>query len=202
MIRFVIGVDEAGRGPIAGPVSVGVCAVPKAHTRSLSKFFPNGEVRDSKKLSPALREEIFAAMHSARETGQLSFAVSFTAAAVIDRRGISFAIRSALRRSLLSLDIGPSECEVLLDGSLKAPEEFSRQRTIIKGDEKEAIIALASIATKVSRDRRMRNLAKRYPQYDFDVHKGYGTPDHYKRLILHGFSPIHRRSFLKRLAKY
>ena len=91
------------------------------------------------------------------------------------------------------------ESLVLLDGGLKAPKEYLNQRTIIKGDEKELAIALASIVAKVTRDRLMVKLARKYPGYDLEMHKGYGTAAHYKALKNKGFSPIHRKSFLKKI---
>ena len=194
---FLIGIDEAGRGPIAGPVAVAAFSVIAGHKDSLLTFFKSGRVRDSKKLTAVTRERIFKELTVQKSLGKVSYAVSFASATVVDRKGISFATRLALARSLEVLGVGPSECQVLLDGSLKAPEEFTLQRTIIKGDEKEAVIALASIVAKVSRDRLMVRLAKKYPHYDLDIHKGYGTSDHYRKLKKHGLSPVHRKSFLK-----
>lgn len=194
---FLIGIDEAGRGPIAGPVAVAAFCIVSERKDWPFKFFDNGKVRDSKKLTVVARERIFKEMTVQKSLGKMSYAVSFVGAAAIDRKGISFAIRSALAKSLGALGVEPLKCRVLLDGGLKAPEEFARQRTIIKGDEKEAVIALASIVAKVSRDRLMLKLAKKYPRYDFDIHKGYGTKAHYKKLQKYGLSPVHRKSFLK-----
>src|SRR3989338_7296433 len=200
-MRYFIGVDEAGRGPVAGPVAVAAFCIGKEAKYRLAQFFKNGKVRDSKKLTPESRERIFKQILAEKNLGRVSYAVSFASAEVIDRKGISFAIRHALRKSLKFICVKATECLVLLDGSLKAPEEFIFQRTIIKGDEKEAVIALASIVAKVSRDRKMCTLAKKYPQYGFEVHKGYGTAAHYRKLKQHGLSPVHRRSFLKSLGK-
>lgn len=197
MNRFLIGIDEAGRGPIAGPVAVAAFCVATKSRRQLLDFFDNGKIRDSKKLTPAARAKIFKEMVVQKSLGKVSYTVSFASAAVIDRKGISFAIRQALAESLRALGVEPSECKVLLDGSLGAPPEFLSQRTIIKGDEKETVIALASVVAKVSRDRLMGRFAKKYPHYDFDIHKGYGTKAHYRRVKKYGLSPIHRRSFLK-----
>jgi ribonuclease HII len=88
---------------------------------------------------------------------------------------------------------------ILLDGSLRAPQEFHFQKTIIKGDEKEYSIGLASIAAKVIRDRKMEDFALKYPQYGFDIHKGYGTVEHRKSIKKHGPSEVHRKSFLKNI---
>lgn len=202
MTRFCIGIDEAGRGPIAGPVAVAAfCVSVSKHVQHrVLHMFPDGRVRDSKQLTPDVRERIFKALADEKKKGGIRYAVSFTSAAVIDRKGISFAIRHALSRSLRTLALSAAKCEVRLDGGLKAPSEFVHQKTIIKGDEKEAVVALASIVAKVSRDKKMIALAKKHPQYGFDVHKGYGTKAHYRKIRRHGLSPIHRRSFLKNLA--
>ncbi len=198
-LPFLIGIDEAGRGPIAGPVAVAACLIKEPQHRVL-RFFPDNVVRDSKKLTPKARERIFEQMRTERLLGRIDFAVSFAGAALIDRKGISFAVRQALRRSLRFLHVEAARCRVLLDGGLKAPEDFIFQRTIIRGDETEAVIALASVAAKVSRDRRMRRLAKKYPGYCFETHKGYGTNIHYRTLQTYGLSPVHRRSFLQGLS--
>ncbi|MDO8482587.1 MAG: ribonuclease HII [bacterium] len=200
MNGFLVGVDEAGRGPLAGPVAVAVFSIAKSEKHLLLGFFQDGKIRDSKKMTAVSREVIFRDMAAQKKLGKVSYAVSFASSLVIDRKGISFAIRRALARSLTVINVKPSQCRVLLDGSLRAPKEFVSQRTIIKGDEKEAVIALASIVAKVSRDRLMRRLAKKYPHYDLDIHKGYGTKAHYKKLKKYGLSPVHRKSFLKGFA--
>jgi ribonuclease HII len=167
----------------------------------LADFFPNGKVKDSKKLSPKKREEIFERIVKAKETARIFYSVSFSSPKLIDEKGLTNAINSALADCLKSLDAEADNCQVLLDGGLKAPKEFKNQKTIIKGDEKEAIIALASITAKVSRDKEMVLLHEKYPEYDFAKHKGYGTKSHYAKIKRHGISPIHRRSFLKKLLK-
>lgn len=193
----LIGIDEAGRGPLAGPVSVGVFAV---KSKSIPKDFLG--VKDSKQLSEIQREEWFSKIRLAQKSGKISYTVSFSSAAVIDKRGISYAIRSAISRSLKKLEKNnfiSLNSKILLDGSLKAPDKFKNQKTIIDGDAKEPIIALASICAKVLRDRKMKKLAEIYPQYSFEIHKGYGTKVHYKAIKKHGISKIHRRSFLKNI---
>lgn len=196
--KYLVGIDEVGRGPLAGAVAVG--AVIFYGTGVLEELSPG---KDSKQLTPALREEWFSKIKRAQKNGLLQYAVSFVGANVIDTKGLSFSIRKALTISLKKVlgkrGINPAECLVLLDGGLRAPVEFLNQKTIVKGDEKEAIIALASIAAKVLRDRRMVKAGKAYPNYDFGTHKGYGTKAHYSEIGKHGFSPIHRRSFLKNL---
>ena len=103
----------------------------------------------------------------------------------------------AIEKIFLKFKLEPSECLVLLDGNLKAPKEFKNQETIVKGDEKEPVISLASIIAKVSRDRYIVDLSKKYPEYEFERHKGYGTKLHYEMLKEHGLCNIHRRTFIK-----
>ncbi len=190
-MKFILGVDEAGRGPLAGPVSVGVVMVPERF--DVAKEFPG--VADSKKLSEKKREKIFEMLEERVARGDARFTVEFESAEVIDEEGIAIAVRRALWRGVNSLAPDSALVHVLLDGSLKAPPEYS-QETIINGDELVPIISLASIAAKVSRDRLMLELAKKYPEYQFEKHKGYGTALHYEMLKKHGLCVIHRRSFI------
>ncbi|MBI5126816.1 MAG: ribonuclease HII [Candidatus Taylorbacteria bacterium] len=188
---YLIGIDEVGRGPIAGPVAVGACVllVPR-----IALSFKN--FKDSKKLSERQREEWFKRIYDAEKKGLLKTKVTFVSEKIIDSKGLSYAIRSALSTSLTKLKVSPQKSHVLLDGGLKAPAQYLHQTTIIKGDEKELAIALASIVAKVLRDRKMTQLAKKYPGYGFEVHKGYGTKNHYTALRNKGVSVVHRRSFL------
>jgi ribonuclease HII len=187
-IRFVLGVDEAGRGPLAGPVAVGVVLTPVGF--DIKKAFPG--VNDSKQLSEAKREEIFELL-KAHPT--VRYCVRYASHDVIDSKGISYAVRGAVARGVRSLAPSPAGVKVLLDGLLHAPDIYE-QETIIGGDGSEAIIGLASIAAKVSRDRLMKRLAKTYPEYLFETHKGYGTALHYERIAKHGPCLIHRRTYL------
>ena len=190
-MRFMLGVDEAGRGPLAGPVAVGVVAVPEGF--DVAREFPG--VADSKKLSENKREEIFKMLKTRVAKGDARFTVEFENEKVIDEEGIATAVHRALWRGVNSLAPDSSLVHVLLDGSLKAPPEYS-QETIINGDELVPLISLASIVAKVTRDRLMINLAKKYPEYSFEKHKGYGTKLHYEMLKKHGLCDIHRRSFI------
>ena len=190
-MRFMLGVDEAGRGPLAGPVAVGVVAVPEGF--DVAREFPG--VADSKKLSENKREEIFKMLKTRVAKGDARFTVEFENEKVIDEEGIATAVHRALWRGVNSLAPDSSLVHVLLDGSLKAPPEYS-QETIINGDELVPLISLASIVAKVTRDRLMINLAKEYPEYSFEKHKGYGTALHYEMLKKHGLCDIHRRSFI------
>jgi ribonuclease HII len=156
-------------------------------------------VKDSKQLSAQKREAWLVKMKEARALGMIDFRVSLIGAHTIDTQGITVAIEKGIRSTLRRFNVVPITCNVLLDGGLRAPGVFRRQRTIIRGDETEQVIALASIAAKVARDRLMLRLSRKYPDYGFEEHKGYGTSDHYKHLRQLGPSDIHRLSFLKSL---
>lgn len=194
MKRYLIGIDEAGRGPLAGPVAVGVFAV---RSKAVLKNFKG--VKDSKQLSEKQREEWFRLIQIHAKEGIVKYAVSMSSSEVIDTQGIVHAIRSALNRCLKRLErheFATIDSRILLDGSLYAPDRYINQKTIIDGDAKEPIIALASICAKVTRDRKMKRLGKEYPYHGFEIHKGYGTKAHYKAIKKHGLTPDHRRSFL------
>jgi ribonuclease HII len=190
-IKYIVGIDEAGRGALAGPVSVGAVVMPITFDTG---FFKG--VRDSKQLSALAREKWFLQL---KENEELSFSVSFSSAAVIDGCGIVDSVWRALARALSRLACEPRETLVLLDGGLYAPEEYIYQETIIRGDESEPIISLASIIAKVKRDKYMTALSRSESAYGFERHKGYGTKEHFRMLKKHGISEVHRRSFLTRL---
>ena len=190
-----IGIDEAGRGPLAGPVSVGAVAAP--FRRPPLTFFP--KIRDSKQLSAQKRRAIYAELKSAKKRGELIFSCSFVGATTIDKKGISYAIHLAIKRTLKKLNLTEREIRVLLDGGLRAPAHYKYQETIIRGDENETLIALASIVAKVSRDEKMERLSLKYPNYQLEEHKGYGTAAHVRSIRKHGPSPLHRKTFLKNI---
>lgn len=192
--RWLIGIDEAGRGPLAGPVSLAAIAWPLANATKLRRLFVGA--KDSKQLSVKQREEWFAKIKQAEQRGWLKISAAFSGQRIIDERGIMPAIHRALNRALRRLVLAPANCKILLDGSLRAPRKYLNQKTITGGDEIIQIISLASIIAKVRRDRLMIRLAKKYPGYSFEIHKGYGTKRHYQALKKIGPSPLHRRSFL------
>jgi len=169
---------------------------------NIKKVFPG--VADSKTLSPKKREEIYKLLQSAsrRSTREckLRYVVVFASAATIDNIGITKALQRCVCSGVRKLSPKAKNVRVLLDGSLAAPPEYTQQ-TIIRGDATEAIISLASIAAKVRRDALMRHLAKKYPGYGFEVHKGYGTKKHYAALKKLGPCVIHRTSFCKKLGR-
>lgn len=191
---YIVGIDEVGRGPLAGPVAVGAVMV--------SEDFDWNQIpgiRDSKKLTEKAREKIAALAEGLEKMGAIKTSVHFSSAKVIDDYGIVPAIRAALENTLISLKT-PLSARILLDGGLKAPEKFSNQTSIIKGDSKELSIALASIVAKVRRDRLMNELSEKYPGYGLEKHKGYGTAAHIQSIQRYGASEIHRKSFLTKIA--
>ncbi len=192
--RAVVGVDEAGRGPLAGPVAVGVVCAPDGFDFLLE--FPG--LNDSKKLSEKKREAIFAKLVELADAGVIQVAVILKSAKEIDGRGIAVVIRSAVAEGVGKLLPDPKAGKVWLDGSLLAPDQYE-QETVIGGDALVPAIMLASIAAKVSRDRHMVRLSAKYPEYGFEGHKGYGTKAHYEAIKVHGIRDIHRRTFLKNL---
>ncbi len=203
--EYVIGIDEAGRGPIAGPVAVGGCIIPNLVLEVLSKElldkFMRGKLKDSKKLSEKKREEILKWMQELQKVGKLDFAVSMGSAKTIDKYGIVPTISRATSRVLTKLALGrEGDVQVKLDGGLKAPEAFKHQKAIVRGDELEVAISLASIVAKVTRDKYMRDLAEEFKKegkdYGFERHKGYGTKAHYNALGEYGFCKEHRKSFI------
>jgi ribonuclease HII len=187
-MKFVLGVDEAGRGPLAGPVAVGVVMAPFGF--DIAKHFPG--VADSKQLPEKERERIFNILEG---QSVVSYSVRFAGHDTIDSRGIVYAVHSAVTRGVRSLAPSPHSVKILLDGLLRAPKDYEQQ-TIIGGDASEPIISLASVAAKVSRDRLMKRLAKTYPEYAFERHKGYGTALHYDMIAKFGPCVIHRRTYL------
>lgn len=200
--KYLIGIDEAGRGALAGPVSVGAVMWRVEDWLELKKElrdYPLG--KDSKKLTPKQRDFWFAKIEELEKKGLLNFKRAFSSNRVIDKKGINYAIKEGIKICLQRLGGETSKSLVLLDGGLKAPAEWINQETIIKGDEKELIISLASIVAKVSRDREMIKLSQKYSLHHFQQHKGYGTKLHYEKIVEYGVLVIHRMSYLKVLAK-
>jgi ribonuclease HII len=189
-----IGIDEVGRGPIAGPVAVGAFTCNPTFFDSIEIDVP---LRDSKKLTQKQRQKWFDYLKDQKEKGNCDFSVSMVSAEWIDKVGIVRAIKKALEQSLNKLSCDPTECHVYLDGGLKAPENYTNQETVIKGDELHPVISCASIVAKVSRDNLMTTYSQEYPQYGFEKHVGYGTKMHYEAIKKQGVTVIHRKSFLK-----
>ncbi len=211
-IKYIIGIDEVGRGPVAGPVAVGALMVSGKNMEEVSERFV--DFKDSKKLTPKKRNEWFENIKQAQKDGLLDYKIIFADNKEIDEKGIAPSIRACIKNALQKLRVPGTrsssgvpgtplnETLVLLDGGLKAPEEFVNQKSIIKGDEKELVIALASIVAKVTRDALMCKFAKDYPEYDFEKHKGYGTKGHMESIKKYGMCEIHRKTFLGNVLKF
>ena len=182
--KFVCGVDEAGRGPLAGPVCAAAVILD-----------PNTElvgVNDSKKLSEKKREALFDIIVE----NATAYGIGFATETEIDEINILNATFLAMRRAVEAMGVKPDL--VLVDGNRK-PNTGYEEMTLVKGDAKSISISAASILAKVSRDRYMKDLAERHPEYKFEQHKGYGTKLHYEMIEQYGILPDHRRSFLKKI---
>ncbi len=202
IMKYIVGIDEVGRGPIAGPVAVGVFCINKKEINILIKKAKEElslPIRDSKKLTKKQREKWFKFLHKYKKEEKCDFVVSFVSSEMIDKFGINKCIQKALDKSIEKLNLKKEEIFIYLDGGLKAPDEYLNQESLIKGDESVSVISLASIVAKVKRDRVMINYAKVYPKYGFDNHVGYGTKAHYEVIEKYGILPIHRVSYLSRI---
>lgn len=181
--NVICGVDEAGRGPLAGPV----CAA--------AVILPDGleipGLTDSKKLTDKKRRELFPII----KEQALAYGIAYASRDEIDEINILQATYLAMERALAQLSVKPDIA--MIDGN-RAKDFGLPVRTVVKGDSLSANIAAASVLAKVSRDDLMLELAKEYPAYGFEVHKGYGTKAHYEALREHGASPVHRMTFLKK----
>ena len=177
----ICGVDEAGRGPLAGPVAAGAVILPK-DCRILY-------LNDSKKLTPARRDALF---DEIREKA-VAFSIGISSPERIDEINILQATYEAMRKAVAGLSVQP---DLLLNDAVTIPEVQIRQVPIVKGDAKSVSIAAASILAKVTRDRMMEEYDAMWPEYGFAKHKGYGTAQHIAALKEYGPCPIHRRSFI------
>ena len=182
--NVICGIDEAGRGPLAGPVYAAAVILKKGQTIE--------GINDSKKLSEKKREELFEKI----VTECLDYSIGTASEKEIDEINILQATFLAMKRAVDGLSLKP-DC-ALIDGN-RAPMLDCSVFTIVKGDSKSESIAAASILAKVSRDRYMLKMAEKYPQYGFEKHKGYGTKLHYEMIDKYGICEIHRKSFLKKV---
>ncbi|MBQ8359410.1 MAG: ribonuclease HII [Oscillospiraceae bacterium] len=182
-VRIICGVDEAGRGPLAGPVCAAAVILP-----------PNTEIpglNDSKKLSDKKRRELYPII----KEKAIAYGIAFADHQEIDEINILQATYLAMERAINQLSVKPEL--VLVDGN-RAKDFGIPVETVVHGDSLSASIAAASVLAKVTRDDYMLKMAEEYPGYDFEIHKGYGTKAHYAALTELGACPIHRRSFLKK----
>ncbi|MBR3290129.1 MAG: ribonuclease HII [Clostridia bacterium] len=183
-VSVLCGIDEAGRGPLCGPVcAAAVILPPDAFIAGLN---------DSKKLTEKKREALFDVIC---ETA-VSYGIGFASVEEIERLNILQATFLAMCRAAEGLSVRPDM--VLVDGDKVPPQMPFSAQPLIKGDATSASVAAASVLAKVSRDRVLRDLDRQYPQYGFAKHKGYGTAAHFEALRQYGLSPVHRRSFLKK----
>ena len=180
--KYICGVDEAGRGPLAGPVCAAAVILPDNHIIE--------GVNDSKKLTEKKRE----ALYDVIKEEALAYSIAFANEKEIDELNILQATYLAMKRAVEGLDIEADYA--LIDGNRMPPLNIDCE-TVIKGDAKSESIAAASILAKVTRDRYMLEMAEKYPEYQFEKHKGYGTKLHYEMLDKYGESEIHRKTFLK-----
>jgi len=195
----IAGVDEVGRGPLAGPIAVCAVVYDTIVHEEIVAAIPG--VRDSKQLPMHKREMIAKLAKDLAHEGKISYAVAFVSAGVIDTRGLTHAARLATKRALYRAGARPDTTLVLLDGGLHAPKIFFAQKTIIRGDQTQFIISLASVIAKVARDKKMRRWGEQFPEYGFEDHKGYGTDSHRRAIKKHGALLIHRKTFLKSILK-
>lgn len=183
--ELICGVDEAGRGPLAGPVYAAAVILPKGHIVE--------GVNDSKKLSEKKRELLFDKIIDEC----VCYSIGTASEKEIDEINILQATYLAMKRAVDGLEIVPQLA--LIDGNRIPPLTASDAKAIVKGDAQSASIACASILAKVSRDRYMLKMAEKYPEYQFEKHKGYGTKLHYEMIEQFGICEIHRKTFLKKV---
>jgi ribonuclease HII len=186
-LAYICGIDEAGRGPLCGPVVAAAVILPK----DLNIIY----VDDSKKLSEERREELFNIINEKA----IAVGVGTSSVEVIDQVNILNATYLAMEQAIASLQVTP---EVLLIDAVSLKNVSIQQEAIIKGDAKSASIAAASIIAKVTRDRMLRDYSELYPEYHFEKNKGYGTKDHIEAIKTYGPCPIHRTTFIKNFIEF
>ena len=186
-LNIVCGVDEAGRGPLAGPVFAAAVILPDG--------LEDIGLNDSKKLTEKKRDALFDII----KEKAISYSIASASEKEIDEINILNATFLAMKRAVEGLSIKPDIA--LIDGN-RTPNTGVKEETIVKGDAKSISIAAASILAKVSRDRYMLELDRQYPEYQFAKHKGYPTALHYEMIKKYGVSPVHRVTFLKTLDKH
>lgn len=183
--KYICGVDEAGRGPLAGPVCAAAVILPiDTEIKGLN---------DSKKLSEKKREELFPVI----KEKAIGYSIAFASVEEIEEHNILNATYLAMNRAIEGLGI-PADF-ALIDGNRVPTGIKVPCQTVVKGDSKSMSVAAASVLAKVTRDRLMLEIDKAYPQYNFKKHKGYGTKEHTDLILQYGVSPVHRPSFLRKL---
>ncbi|MDR0351328.1 MAG: ribonuclease HII [Puniceicoccales bacterium] len=192
----IIGMDEAGRGPLAGPVFAAAVRLDADFYRNRNNFSWLGEINDSKKISPKKREWLFSKLVEVGSIGSLSMTICSADVGEIEQLNIFGATIVAMHRCLENL--ASHGTPVIVDGNFLKTLKFNHIG-IPKGDGKSLVIAMASIAAKVSRDRYMENLDLLYPSYGFARHKGYGTSQHIAAIKTHGLMAEHRSLFVRKI---
>lgn len=197
-MKWTIGIDEVGRGPLAGPVTV--CVFAQRSSVSLIELFPGSILKDSKQLSRNNRVQVRDVLMRLREEGMVDFEILHRSAQDIDERGIAVCIREMMHEGLENLtsrnkDISTAT-QIFLDGGLRVHDMYTQAVTVIRGDAQIVEIACASIIAKEERDDIMRAYSKRYPEYGFESHMGYATKAHRDAILQHGKIHIHRNSFI------
>lgn len=224
--EYLIGIDEAGRGPLAGPVAIGVSFIPKQFQKEVFSLLKKSGLNDSKQVKEKTREELYEMLVVLKKEQKINWEVMLVSAKVISKKGISYAISLGIQKGLEKLlarhpglVLGSrninheiphlrrpaagscgmtSDITLELDGALKVPQgNWKKSSIIIKGDSIKPSIMIASILAKVTRDRHMKRLSKKYPQYNFEIHKGYGTQKHRGLIKKHGLSTEHRAGWYK-----
>jgi ribonuclease HII len=198
--KYVVGIDEVGRGPLAGPLAVGAILFPSdlyKRYKRLKNALPKG--RDSKKMSAQKRESWYLHIKELILNKGVKGTVVFTSVNALEKNGLSLSVKKSIEKCLVNLKCHSSNTELFLDGGLKGPLKF-KQKTIIKGDEKNHLIALASIYAKVLRDRKMIEIDSHFTQYRFADNKGYGTAYHIKAIRKYGLTKHHRASFCTKIS--
>jgi ribonuclease HII len=202
--QWIVGIDEVGRGALAGPVTVAAFAF---RNTSYLKTVKHPPLRDSKKLSPSQREEWMRVIETwkKKHPRDVHFSIQHIPPKVVDKLNVSQAANKAATQALFALltdaHLNTKQVEVVLDGGLHLKGEIpplKRIRTLIKADEKFEVVGLASIAAKVARDAKMRKLHLVHPKYGFASHKGYGTRLHVRAIEMHGIVIVHRLTFVKK----
>ncbi len=193
----VVGIDEVGRGALAGPVCIGIFIINEEHTAAIRDNAPCA-ITDSKQVTEKRRDALFAYFLKCKKEKLCDFVILSVTAEKIDRYGISVCIKEMIEKGLGKLALDLKTTHILLDGGLKAPVEYTQQ-TIIKGDVTEFAISCASIVAKVYRDEYMKKQSELYPLYGFENHVGYGTLAHRKAIQKVGPCVLHRRTFCKNI---
>lgn len=203
--QYILGVDEVGRGPLAGPVTVCVSKIESKNISLLKKEMQHVAHKkypihtDSKKMTEKEREFWYKVLKKMEKNNRVTFFVASKPAKDIDTKGIAVCIRELVDTLVLKAtkNIDLHTVELKADRGLKTKLDI-QQKDIVKGDEKEFVISIASVYAKVTRDTYMKKIAQKYPEYGFEVHKGYGTEKHRSQIAHIGLSFEHRKSFCKR----